>query len=838
MKKQSLLVILVILSCGISSIAAELAKNTKGYFLKDQFLVAQFNKDKNYILCEIATAQQAESGEKSLLSAAEPMFQVASQKDNLYWSHMSGICTVYGQNNPEKMFSVTGTKVEGNSLVVNASDYFMDIKQTCTLIPGQNSSALRIDYHIKALRDCQNATFSAIPGLRFTSETYERFYTSYRVNNGKIKPYIKTVIDQPRIDNVMILPYMNTWYGVRNPENGAGVLIFFPGDRSGYSFCSGKSSSLLIECPYVKDCFIPAGEETTETFYIVPFQGDYQDILTSWCAKLDIDLDELPRQNISPTGKVLGNSKNFTMWWDIPTRNILKQEAAPEVEAKNILLSAAKGEYEPFQLVLSGKKDMGYVRMEGLQLKASNLINDKNPEQVITKEHFSVREVDYIKFLVSRNDLWTGEFPDALREKSWFDCTPEENTVLWITLKVPENVSAGNYSGEIRLTSSFGKKVLETIPLKLKVFNFNIPEKRHLSTWIMPTVSKVLKVYPQDKSKEIYEKYLQNIMEHRGGLLQVTPRVAFKPDSDEIDFIKLDSFEKQLINSFEKLKMDKVYSRCFEIGVGHQLLPKTPYGSKNEILTPLWCKRYSKAAKLIGDFLREHNWQDKVIFGLYDEPPSDDIQRIADCVKILKKSFPEIKTTYWALYYDPRLYGLINVWTAGLSKYSHITLTERKNAGDEIWVANSSYYTIGQPAVNPRLLWWQLWLDRIDGFYYWNTTTWLDWMPRNGPSDGNRSSSWLYPGPDGPIDTIRWELTREGLEDFEYLWLLANEITLIKEQNSQLAREARQVQDEVSRLLKRNGRHLIRNPNAAVLHEVREKIGNEIEKLQDHRKDK
>jgi hypothetical protein len=30
----------------------------------------------------------------------------------------------------------------------------------------------------------------------------------------------------------------------------------------------------------------------------------------------------------------------------------------------------------------------------------------------------------------------------------------------------------------------------------------------------------------------------------------------------------------------------------------------------------------------------------------------------------------------------------------------------------------------------------------------------------------------VYPGQDGPIDSIRWEISRDGMEDFEYLALL------------------------------------------------------------------
>jgi len=33
---------------------------------------------------------------------------------------------------------------------------------------------------------------------------------------------------------------------------------------------------------------------------------------------------------------------------------------------------------------------------------------------------------------------------------------------------------------------------------------------------------------------------------------------------------------------------------------------------------------------------------------------------------------------------------------------------------------------------------------------------------------------------DGPVNSIRWEMLREGIEDYEYLWLLADKVNKLK----------------------------------------------------------
>jgi hypothetical protein len=89
--------------------------------------------------------------------------------------------------------------------------------------------------------------------------------------------------------------------------------------------------------------------------------------------------------------------------------------------------------------------------------------------------------------------------------------------------------------------------------------------------------------------------------------------------------------------------------------------------------------------------------------------------------------------------------------------------------------------------IEPRLLPWLAWLDRVDGLYYYQLT---DWDPdpwnnvfSNGLSNGD--GFFFYPPKDTTlgfdpcnpasnrlIPSIRLELLREGLEDYAYLWQL------------------------------------------------------------------
>ncbi|MBN2501147.1 MAG: DUF4091 domain-containing protein, partial [Anaerolineales bacterium] len=78
------------------------------------------------------------------------------------------------------------------------------------------------------------------------------------------------------------------------------------------------------------------------------------------------------------------------------------------------------------------------------------------------------------------------------------------------------------------------------------------------------------------------------------------------------------------------------------------------------------------------------------------------------------------------------------------------------------------------------------WLERVDGLLYYSTTDWSSDVWGDAWNDhGNGDGFMFYPPKDGTIaydacqpqsnrlvPSIRWELLREGMEDYEYLWLL------------------------------------------------------------------
>lgn len=110
---------------------------------------------------------------------------------------------------------------------------------------------------------------------------------------------------------------------------------------------------------------------------------------------------------------------------------------------------------------------------------------------------------------------------------------------------------------------------------------------------------------------------------------------------------------------------------------------------------------------------------------------------------------------------------------------------------------------IDHPAITHRIHFWMMEKYGVTGTLYWDViytrgkdkrvlNPWKTASSLNpaGGYRGNGDGRLLYPPSkelpvsepviEGPVNSIRWEMLREGLEDKEYLWLLKEQIKRLK----------------------------------------------------------
>lgn len=213
--------------------------------------------------------------------------------------------------------------------------------------------------------------------------------------------------------------------------------------------------------------------------------------------------------------------------------------------------------------------------------------------------------------------------------------------------------------------------------------------------------------------------------------------------------------------------------------------------------------------------LREKGWLDEAYVYWFDEPEPKDYEFVMNGFRKLKEYAPGLRRMLTEQV-EPELIGGPNVWCPVTPAYDHERAEERRKAGEVFWWyictgPQAPYCTlfIDHAGTELRVWLWQTWQRRIEAVLVWQTNYWTSscaypdpTRPQNPYEDpmgwvsgystpagvrlpwGNGDGRFIYPPEaaadaqqeetvlDGPVDSIRWEMLRDGIEDYEYLAML------------------------------------------------------------------
>ena len=167
---------------------------------------------------------------------------------------------------------------------------------------------------------------------------------------------------------------------------------------------------------------------------------------------------------------------------------------------------------------------------------------------------------------------------------------------------------------------------------------------------------------------------------------------------------------------------------------------------------------------------------------LFDEPTPERYPLLNRVLGEVKRSAPQVKNMMTARHFPPEL-KYVDIWCPEAYSFDPAAAKAEQERGREVWwyVAFSTRHPfpnvwIDYPALDCRVWPWMTWKHDLDGMLYWSGTAWSrndPWRTGETFHDSNGDGSLLYPGDDGkPVDSIRWECLRDGLEDYEILCLL------------------------------------------------------------------
>jgi len=191
----------------------------------------------------------------------------------------------------------------------------------------------------------------------------------------------------------------------------------------------------------------------------------------------------------------------------------------------------------------------------------------------------------------------------------------------------------------------------------------------------------------------------------------------------------------------------------------------------------------SQMAQRIIAVMRDNGWEGQWVQGVFDEPEDPFVDRYKELVGVLRGLKPDIQILEATM--TMNVAGLVNVWCPQVQEYqgNREFFDKRKTAGDKVWV-----YTClspGGPWLNRLLdqerlrqiyIGWALAKYDLQGFLHWggnfHTPKPFEELVRfhmEGQFLPAGDSHILYPLPEGPLSSHRFEAHRIGMEDYELL---------------------------------------------------------------------
>ncbi len=445
----------------------------------------------------------------------------------------------------------------------------------------------------------------------------------------------------------------------------------------------------------------------------------------------------------------------------------------------------ARNEFESFQLVLSPRRPLSNVRVA--------LSPFRQGEYELSLE---LLQVDYVAVPVL-SDTSTGSgtvfgeaaaamdksggqigyYPDPLPPlRPFAEQLPGQSYSVWVTVKSQPDSPSGIYHSRAEISADGGVSL--SVPLTVEVWDFALPEQFHSTNYGSLNLNDVNQSDP--------EIFYRHCVDH---YVTPTPLFAdFKVSRGEDGALILDTadFDRQAELLLGKYRQQVLYFP----GWGVYRTPSAkdalarewqnvPISRESGKLTEEFKELFADYLRLAADHLRRRGWLNDTRFALTDEPHGeDDFAICQEFAALVRSSVPEVKimVTKWPL---EQLIGAPDIWCLGF--FEHDKLQEARERGEKIeWYPNW-HFLIDRPLMDSRMFGFLMWKYEISGIFFWklnhgwNAPKTLKIPQFIYPNGRILCSSGMLIYPDEqkrPIASIRWEMSRDAFEDYEYFHLL------------------------------------------------------------------
>jgi len=405
-----------------------------------------------------------------------------------------------------------------------------------------------------------------------------------------------------------------------------------------------------------------------------------------------------------------------------------------------------------------------------------------------------------------------GFYPDPLVPADAARMFPGQTRGIWITIRIPPDARGGRRRLGIR--ANFNGKSVARLAVDITVVPVQLPEQKlRVIHWFHNDC--LMSHYGFDAWSpahwRLVERYLMNAAEH--GVNTITTPV-FTPPLDTA--VGTERPTVQLVDvtvtapdtyAFDFSRLGRWIDLCRQCGMTHfeisHLSTQWGAGHAPKIVADVdgetrrifgWGDASDGAPYhcFLGQFLpqlvqllKQKNALDRSYLHVSDEPGLRHLAQYGAVREILREYAPELPVVEALSNIEFYRHGFVDR-PCPATNHAQPFLDARIQ---HLWC----YYCCGQtqdvsnrftdfPSARNRILGWQLYKFGFEGFLHWGYNHWYDGLsdvlidPYTNshagrplpPGDG----FVVYPGPDGPVDSLRWEVFREGLQDMRALRLL------------------------------------------------------------------
>ena len=469
----------------------------------------------------------------------------------------------------------------------------------------------------------------------------------------------------------------------------------------------------------------------------------------------------------------------YALWWQSAMHKVYPTEFPPPDRPKEVSLSLARNEREGFQLALSTADD---AALKNVEVSFSPLVNERG--ETLPADQIEQHLVGYVYV-----DSPSGH-PDAPATGNWcpevllppraFDVPGGRTQSVWINFHALESTRPGIYRGKVTVRPA-GLAASE-MPLAVRVRNFTLPRTPRMKTAFAMMDGYTRAAYGTI-TPELRRRCLDLMLSHR-----LNPDDISRVDPPAIADVLYAS--ERGLNTFN---IANVVPKPKDNPLWVCLAPLNSYGPK---FNEEFAARVDDCVKE----LRKHGLSKMAYFYGFDERGTEYDELIKGICKFLKERYPEIRTFTTAGYmYEKRHktppdYQDYMDWYCPLTpRYDRALSAKLRAQGKQVWwyvccgpsCPYANFASMDYPTIEARLLSWMTFGQEADGLLYWHVNLWhpnrildikdpyLDWKsPYIAGTTGD--GCLTYPTPDGPVSSIRLENIRDGIEDYDYLALLAD----------------------------------------------------------------